>query len=593
MLPYYISSRLRKIRTESKAPTEGKRMLQPKIPEDPGQSTRMHQPIILIRGFGGLGVDDEKGLTYQGFNDGTVYPHKRGENYIYEGMVLRFLKSDWRYFDTTNVVGYYGESVPPIGSTVFDHPEFKDLKQFFDKEDKVVFDPGMILQLVRQAEGESILKTIWVFRYYDLNDRDFGTYAKALVRLIEFIRQLSYVKSGAKGIIPKVNIIAHSMGGLIVREAIQTTLPALKLDPAKYVNKIVTLGTPHQGISFQILGQLKWLPFLDAAMELAKFSPEEQAKEVDPGYKTFKRHFPLSRLLTVVGTNYRSYSRFSSFLNRMSPLNGEFGLNYNRSDGLVKQTNAQIPGAPRTFVNKCHGGEDSVVTSRESFEIATRFFFGDIHVKLTMSEAEISRGFDIFGKSEFFLGMSVKPRGVDFELFHQSSAAENAYGPFTGSKKGTSLNIAPGSTGWQPISPTNPDMLIWEGYLDTRRVALPDGTKRVAEAHAATDLAMRLDFFVGERDLLGLGFSDNIVFRKQYYVQAKGADPANGLNLYLYTSESFSDADLNDPDAKPMEYSDGKWKFEIGGTGFNGTFKIELAAIPEVGDMGKTLGLPK
>ena len=39
-------------------------------------ATRVEQPIILIRGFGGLGVEDEKKIAYQGFNDGTVYPQK-------------------------------------------------------------------------------------------------------------------------------------------------------------------------------------------------------------------------------------------------------------------------------------------------------------------------------------------------------------------------------------------------------------------------------------------------------------------------------------------------------------------------------------
>jgi len=73
--------------------------------------TRLPQPIILIRGFGGFGVEDEKRVAYQGFNDGTVYPQKRGENYIYEGLVLRFMKSRWQYRDATNVVGYYGAPV--------------------------------------------------------------------------------------------------------------------------------------------------------------------------------------------------------------------------------------------------------------------------------------------------------------------------------------------------------------------------------------------------------------------------------------------------------------------------------------------------
>ena len=51
---------------------------------------------------------------------------------------------------------------------------------------------------------------------------------------------------------PKVNIIAHSMGGLIVREAVQRPFRQ-KRGRRRYINKIVTLGTPHQGISFQVL----------------------------------------------------------------------------------------------------------------------------------------------------------------------------------------------------------------------------------------------------------------------------------------------------------------------------------------------------
>ena len=47
------------------------------------------------------------------------------------------------------------------------------------------------------------------------------------------------------------------------------------------------------------------------------------------------------------------------------------------------------------------------------------------------------------------------------------------------------------------------------------------------------DLVFRLDFYVGERDLFGIGFSDNVVFRKQYYlrtvaIRAAGALSADG-----------------------------------------------------------------
>jgi hypothetical protein len=94
----------------------------------------------------------------------------------------------------------------------------------------------------------------------------------------------------------------------------------------------------------------------------------------------------------IVGTNYRAYDvSIASRLNRLAAVAGEFGPNYNRSDGLVKQAFAQIPEAPRTFVHKCHGGFDSLVTSRESFEIATRFFFGNIRARLLLARAEITR----------------------------------------------------------------------------------------------------------------------------------------------------------------------------------------------------------
>jgi hypothetical protein len=518
-------------------------------------------PLILVRGFGGLNVDDEKRMAYQGFNDGTVYPQKRGENYIYEGMVLRLLKSDWRYEDATNVVGYYGRPVPP------DHEIPDDLKAHFPLEHfhghKVVIDPNMALQLARRSElirhaklGDP-LHTVWVLRYYDLGDRIFLDYAEALVRLVSFIRDLA-VFCGEKEP-PKVNIIAHSMGGLVVREAVQTVYA--RGEAEKSINKIVTLGTPHQGISFQVLGS--WLPRIDARQELQHFDPDFQKDEGEPcSFKNFGACFPLDRLLTVVGTNYRSYGvRPASALNRLFSMDGEFGLNYNRSDGLVKQSSAQIPGAPRTFVHKCHGGPDSLVTSREAFEVATRFFFGDFRVRLRFIEGRVKRGQDLFGKSEFFFGVSIKPRGVDFELFHQSSEAENCYGPFREvdfkDEERPAFDWVDGEGG-----------LVWEGWLDTSKI-LHD------PARGVRDLVMRLDFYVGERDLLGVGFSDNVVYRKQYYVQAILHDEALP-DLVLHTDERFIRQGPSEEYSKPMRVAQDGWDFEVRGTGFEGTFRVEF-----------------
>jgi len=535
--------------------------------------TRRALPLILIRGFGGVGVEDEKRVAYQGFNDGTVYPQKRGENYIYEGLILRFMKSDWQYQDATNVVGYYSKTIEvateklPLELEKFDKAYFSG--------DRIVIDAAMARSLVRSA-GDPC-KTLWVFRYYDLDDRRFDTYGRALVRLINFIRELAAVKH-AEDPKPKVNIIAHSMGGLLVREAVQVTYPDLKQQASAHINKIVTLGTPHQGISFQFLQD--WIK-LDAEQELEHFNPAFQAdqnrddrqgkykgKKNEAAYVYFKDHFPLDRLLTVVGTNYRTYSvGVASWLNRLFSVAGEGGPTYNRSDGLVKQSYAQIPGAPRTFVHKCHGGQDSLVTSREAYEIATRFFFGNIRARLRLITALVKRGGDWFGRSEFFFGVSIKPRQVDFELFHQSAEAENCYGPFSSYDLSDSTLDFP----WADPGPR----LIWEGYLDSSKLVADQ------DRDGILDMVLRLDFYVGERDTYGVGFSDNVIFRKQYYVRAvlnKGP-----LVLYRHSDERFMASGYLSPVTDRMTQNVSGWSFSVEGTGFEATLGLELDHVPEDG----------
>lgn len=528
-------------------------------------ATRRALPLILIRGFGGVGVEDEKRIAYQGFNDGTVYPHKRGENYIYEGLILRFMKSDWQYQDATNVVGYYSNVME---STVDPPPDLKPLEKFLSG-DRIVIDAAMALNLIRSKADPC--RTLWVFRYYDLDDRKFETYGKALVRLISFIQALAQVKKIPP---PKVNILAHSMGGLLVREAVQITYPRDRKNAADYINKIVTLGTPHKGISFQFLRD--WIK-LDAEQELEHFNPDFQEdkhpakkgskakpKKNQAAYKYFDKHFPVDRLLTVVGTNYRTYSvAVSSWLNRLFSVAGEGGPTYNRSDGLVKQSSAELPGAHRTFVHKCHGGNDSLVTSREAYEIATRFFFGNIRARLSLVTAKVERGGDFFGKSEFFFGVSLKPRKVDFDLFHQSPEAENCYGPFHKqdlSDKKVDFNWARPKT-----------RLIWEGFLDASKLVPDEARGNIV------DMVLRADFYVGERDTLGVGFSDNVIFRKQYYLRAV-LDQA--LTLYCHTGEEFMKPGYQPRVKDRMPSIPRGWTFDVSGTGFSATLALELDYVP-------------
>ena len=123
--------------------------------------TRRALPLILIRGFGGVGVEDEKRIAYQGFNDGTVYPHKRGDNYIYEGLILRFMKSSWQYQDATNVIGFYADVIEVENADI--PPALKGLDKTYFTGHRIVIDAGMAMSLLNSSIDPC--RTLWVFRY--------------------------------------------------------------------------------------------------------------------------------------------------------------------------------------------------------------------------------------------------------------------------------------------------------------------------------------------------------------------------------------------------------------------------------------------
>ncbi|MCV2395276.1 GPI inositol-deacylase [Actinotalea sp. M2MS4P-6] len=530
------------------------------------------RPLILIRGFGGPDVSDETASPYQGFNDGTVYPDRRGENYIYEGFVLRALKSaDHPYRDATNVVGYYADDIAAPPETGGLEPD--------DVHGTVVLDPATEAKVLSQGTAG----TIWIYRYYDLQPRALARYGQGLLRLVHLIEACAQ-RRGEQ--FDGVDVVAHSMGGLVAREGVLAMDAAEPGYAKRAIHRIVTLGTPHRGISFQRVPDwlLRVLPGVEKASdELASFDPSSTR------FREWNHAFDPRHVLTVVGTNYRTYGvRVATKLNRLSSLLDDGSLVYNRSDGLVKQASAQLPGAPRTFVNKCHGGHDSLVTSREAFEIAMRFFHGTHRVALSLDSGAIKRGGDWFGRSEFYLGVSVKPRYVDFELFHQSPDAENCYGPFHENDLSDDMpdlateldkplaEFGDRTTGW-----AGPGRLIWEGWVDGQ--VKPD---------QAQGLVFRLDFYIGERDTFGIGFSDNVVYRKQYYVQAFPGSPPE---LFIHTGEKYLAGDLaldqaglrakagagagsEVQAAAPIDGSPGEWTFDIGGTGFDGRFRISIHA---------------
>lgn len=595
------------------------------------------RPLVLIRGFGGLDIEDDRRNAYQGFNDGTVYPSKRGQNYIYEGFVLKAFKArdKLQYTDATDVIGYYPVKMPAMTAprdAAAGGPRAEDDDDIVD-EPAVLSDDGwneafatgsIIIdqQMVQADRNWTTRGSIWVYRYYDLNPRSIDTFAAGLVKLIDGIAFLhgrdreAYLRSSeaeratldaagkSVGEFDGVDVVAHSMGGLVMARAMKllhkrevsrqgSEQPAVVQGAAKFIHRAVTLGTPHRGIAFQRMPEaLLSFVHIGADTELGAFDPTKDR------FNELKDFFPPERILTVVGTNYRDYNiKISSAGNRLASLLAGEGLTYNRSDGLVKQAAAQLPGAPRTFVNKCHGGTDSLVTSREAYEIAMRFFHGTHKVRLWLDPtSKILGGGDFLGRSEFFFGVSIKPRGVDFSLFEQTAASENCYGPFRkpdftegpkplGAMLELPLSEGDGASGWAEetgLEKSGHPNLIWEGWIDNTAGAKDDDDPETRE------LVFRLDVYVSERDTMGIGFSDNVIFSGQYWLQVLQHD---GVTIIVHTSEQSLASTRDWTPASPIkvdtdsvklataEVVAGKpteWTFDVGGPNFSGKLRIGL-----------------
>lgn len=481
-------------------------------------------PVILVRGFDPLATSPE--TTYYGFNDGTTYPHKLGEDYIYEGMLLKFLKTRFRkrgtsevftYEDATNAIRYQPYDTPNTEPAV---PALQELQRLVlggkaPSPEQVSWLTGPVqLQPRVAARFRNQPRSIWVYRYYDFKTRELPYYAQQLDRVIQMVRTVT----GA----PSVNLICHSMGGLVARYLIQKRYADRKT-AERIINKWVTLGTPHRGIAFNVL------PNLDL-WELEYFNRERLRQDdlFGPNLESIEEWFDPDRLLCVVGTNHRTYNvGIATALNQLASwLQGQ---DQNHSDGLVKQDSATLRGAHVAHVFKCHGGKDSLVTSREAFELATRFFFGDVHATLRVREAEIRRRYDGFhpvaaffdGKPEFYVGLSVKPRNLDFFLHQQDEKSENCFGPIHEYKLG------PHHFRWDKEDRSR-DGILFEGFFNSVLAPQADGEPE--------DLVFRLDFYVGERDGYILGHSDTVIVQQQSYLVVKPVDGPEQLEITLLPS---------------------------------------------------------
>ena len=192
-------------------------------------------------------------------------------------------------------------------------------------------------------QGPVPSRSIWIFRYYDVVDEEFGDGNRREIefharKLSEFLR---HVRDAVRG--PnegpdkhrrqfRACLVAHSMGGLICRCYLQNPeIPDIdkntgkaKRSSNKGVDKVFTYGTPHGGIEFRRgLGWAEGLRDFFDPNNAGNFGPRRMReflalpltdkkkwmdeKIPEPPLNTLNRWFPKERFFCLVGTDARDY----------------------------------------------------------------------------------------------------------------------------------------------------------------------------------------------------------------------------------------------------------------------------------------------
>jgi pimeloyl-ACP methyl ester carboxylesterase len=370
-------------------------------------------PIVYVRGYAGATatINNEVDDPFYGFNKGATHVRVNGDGdpmyYQFEGPMLRLMTDE----------GY-----------------------------RLLVHGDQHVHLVEAEPGTVEKASIWVYRFYDqaattfvapphetlvsrffdklhhsvsADGFDIETAAAGLYDLIMLIRE----KTGAD----KVNVVAHSMGGLVARCMIQKICQLedaegnARLPARDVVAKLFTYGTPHGGIAFEI-SALNWAQEAFGPAGADIFAPEKMYGYLTPGAKfghTAKHPdswdpqrvpgevFSADDIFCLVGTDPQDYGAPKLVVGP-------------RSDGLVRIEHAYVRGANRAYVHKSHSGSYGEVNSEEGYQNLRRFLFGRWRVRVDFDR--LPRGAAGRGQDEWQADMRLAVRGLSVVMSEQLAA---------------------------------------------------------------------------------------------------------------------------------------------------------------------------
>lgn len=354
-------------------------------------------PVIYVRGFAGGrgGINNAVADPFYGFNEGSV-----------QVRVVDSVRPQFHQFES------------PL------------LRLMIDHQYQLLVEGNQAAYLQNKADGAIPAATIWVHRFYDAYATDMvegapdfsiESASKKLFEMVQLVRR----RTGA----PRVFLVAHSMGGLVVRGMLQRVIPDLRgadgtpLAAEDFVDRVFTYATPHGGIEFDFgFGLVEKLRDTLGVQGADIFGPRRMREYLTPttapapeGAFTAtalpQGGFPRERFFCLVGTNASDYDVALGLSARaVGP----------RSDGLVQIDNAYLEGTPRAFVHRSHSGRYGIVNSEEGYQNLRRFLFGDLEVTADLT------GLQLPGNEKddtvWQLESQMSIRGLPVVLHEQSAA---------------------------------------------------------------------------------------------------------------------------------------------------------------------------
>jgi hypothetical protein len=347
---------------------------------------RPYFPIIYVRGYAMTGAEVEHTVAdpYMGFNLGSTklrqqYP-KSVVRHVFESPLVRLMK-DEGYRDT--------------------------------------FVDGTEL-----ADGTALSpRTVWIYRYYDGASKELGgghreeieSYAQGLLDLVNTLHDRympgDRAQHGSASEAFRVYLVAHSVGGLIVRCMLQ------KLSRHdRRIDKVFTYATPHGGIDLRGIGNVPGFGFNQSDTFNEQRMREYLGLAADTPVHSLDGAFPEERFFSLVGTNDDDYGLARLAVGPMS-------------DGLVRIANAYVADAPRAFVHRSHSGHYGIVNSEDGYQNLRRFLFGNVRVDAFLDIESIAlppavqkakdAGHQI--RADYLLGVIARVRGARWDLHRRTS----------------------------------------------------------------------------------------------------------------------------------------------------------------------------